>query len=241
MKRSCSEESDTGVWGLNRVRVNHQPDPVASAVAASEPFADLERSWPTFLGDLDQEPRLARAAFLELGYRFLVARPPRACRWLPALEPHDVALEVLFSLAADDFRRLRSYRDRGQPFVYWLARVADRKAQDMAKRIKKGETIAQKGEVYENAVETVAGAAVETDPLLRERVHAALASFQGSLCHCLLVWRLVRGYSNLEIAMLLRWPQDRNADVGNRYARCRRALIARLAEAGITERDLLSS
>lgn len=111
----------------------------------------------------------------------------------------------------------------------------------MVKRIKKGETIAQKGEVYDDAVETVAATAAESDPLLRERVQAVLGSFRGSLCHCLLVWRLVRGYTNLEIALLLRWPQDRNADVGNRYARCRRALIARLAEAGVTERDLLSS
>lgn len=209
--------------------------------AGSRSLAELQRSCPDFLKDIDRDPDRARADFLAAGYRYLVARPPRAVRRHGAIDPHDFALDLLVSLVEDDCRQLRSYQDRGRPFVVWLARVAQRRAVDVVRRERRGRAIAGTGPVYDASLESVPTRGVGSrDPLLRERVRGVFASFRGSLCHQLLTWRLLHGYSSQEITSLLNWPADRNGDVSDRYNRCRRAFLQRLAKQGITERDLLS-
>ncbi len=92
-------------------------------VAAADP------AWPTFLDDLDCCPALAQEALAQLLHELLNARP-WLVRPLPEHMRDDVLPDVFLACVERDFRRLRSYRNRGRPFVHWLCRIVSNHVRD---------------------------------------------------------------------------------------------------------------
>ncbi len=213
---------------------NRAQDVAAARVAAPDhDAAELYESEPGFVRDLGRDAGRARLRFLELGYRYLMARPLPVFRGLPDWSTHEVVVEVLIHFVDNDLRQLRKYRPQGRPFVAWLRVGADHKVREL---IRRQAMQRRKVQVNSDIVNRVAGhtaaARAEADVLLREKLVSELESFRGTPCYCLLEWRLRRGYDNQEIARMLRRPEA-NAEVGNRYRRCLGRLQKRLARTGI--------
>jgi len=200
-------------------------------MADSGSLDDWGQSSPSILGEIDRDPDRALHVFMDIGYRHLMVSPPGAFRYFEENRRHDLACEVLLSLVADGFRRLRLYEDDGRPFLGWFRTVANNKARDI---LKKGNREVQ----VEDLPEVPTGTPDPVAAVFAERVRAIILSTENRQCRELLVWRLLYEFTNQEITLLLGEPADRNADVGNRYRNCRIALIRRLREHGIDPSDL---
>jgi DNA-directed RNA polymerase specialized sigma24 family protein len=226
-------------------------------VLSDSEFAELERPWPRFMDLLDTQPEMAREQFMSLAFRYLEARPPGIFLNCWYYEPLDFSIEVVRHLVDSKFKRLRKYENTGGKFAYWLRRVARNRAQDLIRERMQGdrrEVGGATGDEFgsEGTARGVlavgpgqakfrAAQATPIDGALVERVLQAIESFRGTLCYCLLSWRLLRDYDNQEITRILGWPPEENGKVGNRFRTCRIKLTERLADLGITEKDLLAS
>jgi len=201
---------------------------------AHETLSELTATSPAFLRKLDTEPDQARHEFIDLAYRYMSVSPPRPLTWYPWIEAEEFFAQIIEHFLEDDCCRLRRYADRGQPFIAWFRTVAELKSRDIISRILwEGKRFPSKDAIEEERGVVGTQNAPSTDPLLRKGLQNALDSFRGTNCHCLLIWRLERGYSNREIARMLRLPPHKNMAIGNRYRECRVKLRDELERTGL--------
>lgn len=84
----------------------------------TDPWGDPS---PPFLAKLDSDPVRAKAEFCEFSAAFLTAHPPPALVRLGDYGSRQGFIwEFNERMCADDFRRLRTYENRGLPFAGWL-------------------------------------------------------------------------------------------------------------------------
>ena len=95
---------------------------------------DLRSPWPPFLDWLDSDPERALVAFYDFGRRVLQTWPPPCLVALGERREEAIA-QVLFRCVDQEFRRLRTYKNRGNAFAGWLAVVANNLAKDMLKEL----------------------------------------------------------------------------------------------------------
>lgn len=194
--------------------------------------AEIGKSWPGFLDRIDDEPEEVRRALLSGVYAYLIASLPPAFRWFPEDRRHDLAVETALSLAAADFRKVRTYRDRGGRFASWLLLVANNHAKDVWRRERKMVSV-------DEVPEPPRDRRTENDPAAKldaDRIRAAILEM-GRRCRLILIGRLDRGWSNRDLCRLFPDPGVDNKVVGNWYRECRLKLVEKLRRVGIRPED----
>jgi len=204
----------------------------------------LAKSWPDFFDIMETDLARGATVFMDAGYRYLMARPPKEFFARPSLEPGDFAVRIVAALAQNDCRRLRQYRDQGKPFLAWFRRVATRMAIDIVRQDISitGPLVYASGNSDDDDDDILgrieSPPVVEPDDWLGDAVRSAIRSFGAHYCHRILWMRYVDEYSNQEISR--RCPEGwSNVEVGNRFRRCRLRLLETLANQGITPDNLL--
>ena len=208
------------------------------------PFPDkmLAKSRPDFLEIMETDLTAGMRIFIDAGYRYLLARPPKEFFACPGLEPADFAIQIICALVKDDCRRLRKYRDQGKPFLAWFRTVAVRYAIDIMRKndsITGPLTSTGSGGEDDDIFDHVERAPVVLgDEDLGNVIRESIRSMGDHPCHRILWMRYVDEYSNQEISQ--QSPEGwSNVEVGNRFRRCRLRLMEKLKEQGITPDDIL--
>ncbi len=208
--------------------------------AVLSPFEMLAKPWPDFYVVLETDPTRGMKMFMDAGYRYLMARPPKEFTTCPGVEPADFAIQVITALIKDDCRKLKLYRDLGRPFLAWFRMVAVRKAIEIIR--KEGSVtspLVTVGPGDDDIFDHVARVQmVVTDADLVIMIRESIQSFGDHPCHRILWMRFIDGYSNQEISKKSSESWS-NVEVGNRFRRCRLRLIDKLKERGITPDDIL--
>lgn len=185
----------------------------------------LDQTWPTFLDGIDSHPEEAFAGLHEFCWRLLLSRPPRVFGDLSTDDRHDLTADLVARLAADDFARLRTYRDRGLPFAGWVSRIATNMALDLFRKRKLAAALEP------DPPPAVAHAAETLDrSRLLEAVREALRRIRRK-CR-LLLEAAADGYKPKEIALLLGYPPGAGKQVSDDLRSCRRTLKRMLEEGG---------
>jgi len=191
---------------------------------------ELNKPWPDFMGRLDSDPEWARGRFMEAGFRFLLASPPRSFRWFDDDRRPELASAALYALVEGDFKRLRQYRDRGRRFAGWLVMVAHNKAAEVWRQEDRA-PISCETDVIDASRPAPAGVDV-LDRMIVEKVRSVIMAMEHR-CRRILSGRLLWGLSNRELADLEPRHGVTNKMIGDWYRQCRLKLVAKLEKLGI--------
>jgi hypothetical protein len=81
---------------------------------------DSRACWPSFLEELDRDPERAFRGFYEFFMRAARARQPATLRHFPWDERQDLLHDLVLLFVERDFRKLKTYKDNGKPFIVWM-------------------------------------------------------------------------------------------------------------------------
>lgn len=187
----------------------------------------LESSFPGFLRELETTPEKAWAEFHDFTWALLTAYPPPVFRDLPRETRDDIAADIVMSCRQDDFRLLRSYRDRGVAFAAWVARLARNRALDHVRH----------AEVVGRNTQPAGGASApppDDQAAHRELLAAVRDALQQLGIRCrLLLEAAADELKPAEIALLLGDPGQDGKKVSDALRACRRTLRQLLRKRGI--------
>ena len=186
--------------------------------------------WPGFLDKLDSDPVSAKAEFVELSTAFLTAHPPPAMR---RMEKYATRGGLIFELnercCADDFSKLRTYRNANRAFQSWLFVVADRWCADqLTKSDREDQMIVQSdlerpdGSPTPFDREPDPGKSPEAQAIDRERqelIDRCIKRLSPRCQFLLTLWS--QGHAPREIAKMLPPPPLTNKQVGDQLDDCR--------------------
>ncbi len=220
----CSEvPSVTTVWRMSQVETG-RTDPVA--------FSILADPWPSFMDWLDANPEKAWEELYVYAWRLVQLRPPAIFRSLSEEDQADLFQKLLFDLREDDFRRLRSYENKGRAFASWFWTVLRNRTRDCMKyeQHRRHEDLSELLEALESS---------EPDPEVQAELAELLRQVEVALEHLspqcqLLLKAAAEGYTPQELQILLGAGPSENKKLSDQVRYCRRKLTEQLERTGIS-------
>ncbi len=207
------------------------------SATGQESGSRLGASWPDFIEQLDSDPERCFAGLYSFAKDLLRICPPAALRGLTRDLREDVVHDLVLHCCKDDFRVLRSYRDRGRPFAAWLQLVVRNRFLDTVRREKRANVVSLDDDpdstplqVPDPEATARVDGGVDRDMIL-DKVRAALTVLTDK-CR-LLVQGAADGYKPRELVRLMGWPADWNKKASDDLRECRKNLRRLLAADGI--------
>ena len=196
---------------------------------------------PPFFDSFDSDPPDAKAAFVEFSTAFLTAHPPPSMK---RLERYATRAGLIFELnerlCADNFKKLKTYKNIGSTFQSWLWVVAERWCADLLRAYEKNEPIILESELVRPdgnpaPLEDHPDSGTSADELaIRaqqiEKVKRCLAKMNPESRLLLQLWS--EGWTAKELIVLVRSNLN-NVQMGNRLHECRRRLRKLMLDAGL--------
>lgn len=182
---------------------------------------------------LDSDPDRAWEEFHAFAWKLAQLRQPGPMARMSHEDREDLLADTVQDFQADNFRRLRMYRNQGKPFAVWFWQVLRRRALDRLK--------AEKRRAHEEIPYGIA----DTTPLPIEEVgsRAALEDVREVIkqlsprCQLLLL-ATAEGYKPKDLLGVSSLPYTDNKKLADHLKNCRRSLIKAMAKRGYTVEDV---
>jgi DNA-directed RNA polymerase specialized sigma24 family protein len=196
---------------------------------------------PPFFDSFDSDPPDAKAEFVAFSTAFLTAHPPPSMK---RLERHATRAGLIFELnerlCADNFKKLKTYKNIGSTFQSWLWVVAERWCADLMRAHEPEDHIIPESDVvipdgHPTPSEAHPDAGTPADELaIRaqqiEKIKRCLARMNPECRLLLTLWS--EGWTPRDLIVALRSTLD-NVQMGNRLHECRRVLRKLMLDAGL--------
>lgn len=202
----------------------------------------FDENWPSFLDCLDSDKNSAYKGFYQYAMSFFSICPPKVIRGQQELEREEFVAEVINHCINNNFRVLRKYENNGRAFRSWLITVAHNKCMDIIKKRSRNPiTLERDNYIDENSQSEaidLLNPNTEMRPHLKEAVDVVkeLISMLGEKCKTLLELAS-QEYTAMEMSILMGWGNKANKKASDDLRECRKQLIKRLKDKGISVSD----
>jgi RNA polymerase sigma factor (sigma-70 family) len=182
---------------------------------------------------LNSDPKKACEFFYVYAKRLLIASPPYVMKAVPTREQDDAIHDIIVHCVKDNFRVVRTYRNNGKPFAWWLKRVATRKILEW---IRSRRNVPVLISAFGNGQEThfepedpQPAAPVETKEILR--VTNQCIALLALKCQILLR-SAAEEFTPREMALMLGLSSKDSKKISDDLRHCRKKLVRLLTERG---------
>jgi DNA-directed RNA polymerase specialized sigma24 family protein len=191
-------------------------------------------NWPSFLDSMNDDPKQAAAEFYLFAARLLKASPPKPMRGLSPEDQEDMIQEIVIHCIKDNFRVLRTYKDRGKPFAGWLYVIGYNKTMDSLRSPNRESSFDNESgdspQILSEKAETEALFGMEH----KEACSVVLNCLKRIDEKCRLLIKLAaQEYLPREIEILLGEAAGGAKKIANDLAYCRKKLAKLLSEKGL--------
>lgn len=209
-----------------------------SKFASVAPEHPLSEVFPSFLTELDGNPKQAAERFYDFLSRLLTAVPPSSYTSSCAETRNDLKMQITLHCIRDSFRVLRTYKPLRRPFAVWLRQVATNQIADYYRsRYNSGSDQMPHVEMEDITYSRKDNSHRVADRDILAMVTKCLSGMDG---YCQLLLQMAADeFHPREMAVALRWPHHRTKKISDDLRYCRHKLVVLLHEQGIRE-ELIS-
>ena len=202
--------------------------PEASTISDSTPTNEFGKnptadSYPWFLRCMDSDPGRAAEGVHRFVWKLLRSQPPPRLKCLSVEDREDVISQLVAYFIVDDFRVLRTYRDKGRPFAAFVAVAVTRRATSRLRQlgVEKNRDVSLEDQPDCPDHNPAPHEHID-DKRTLQRVVDCLDTLP-ERCQ-ILIKAAAEGWKPRQMVILLGWPSSANTKVAEALRQCRRKL-----------------